>query len=58
MRVRPEDYEVIKDLQKDLGLYTMGEVVAMLLDAAIGDPDNPDDEAAFQEYDEDEYDPY
>lgn len=54
MRVRPEDYEVIKDLQKDLGLYTMGEVVAMLLDAAIGDPDNPDDEAAFQEYDEDE----
>lgn len=54
MRVRPEDYEVIKDLQKDLGLYTMGDVVAMLLDAAVGDPDNPDDEDAFLEDEEDE----
>lgn len=52
MRVRPEDYEILRALQEDLGLETLGQAVSLVLSGYAVDP------SYFQEDDEDEYDPY
>lgn len=52
VRVRPEDYEILRALQEDLGLETLGQAVSLVLSGYAVDP------SYFQEDDEDEYDSY